>query len=72
MLDCWKFEPNARPSFSKVVCSLSRFLETMVGYMDVTDLEKHQKISGVEKRSSEGSVHADEGILICDTTKTAV
>ena len=71
MLDCWKFEPNARPSFSEVVCSLSQFLETMVGYMDPADLEKHQNIGGVEKRSSKGNVHADEDISN-DITETAM
>ena len=34
MLQCWKFEPELRPSFSELVLSLSKFLEEFAGYMD--------------------------------------
>ena len=35
MLQCWKFEPDERPSFSHLVNSLSQSIEVMAGYMDV-------------------------------------
>jgi hypothetical protein len=35
MLQCWKLEPEKRPSFPILVNSLSQSIEAMAGYMDV-------------------------------------
>ena len=35
MLQCWKLEPDVRPSFSNLIDSLSQSIKTMAGYMDV-------------------------------------
>ena len=34
MRQCWELEPESRPSFSSLVQSLSKFLESIAGYMD--------------------------------------
>ena len=34
MLQCWELEPEKRPSFSSLVKSLSKFLESIAGYVD--------------------------------------
>ena len=36
MLQCWEFEPVNRPKFADIVSSLSRSLEAMAGYMDIS------------------------------------
>ena len=36
MLQCWEFEAKNRPTFSSLVSSLSRSLEAMADYMDVS------------------------------------
>ena len=35
MLQCWEFEPKKRPTFSNLVKSLSKCLETVAGYVDI-------------------------------------
>lgn len=49
MLNCWKLEPNTRPSFSDLVSMLSQFLEAMVGYMDAFAFEKQEDKSSIVK-----------------------
>ena len=34
MHQCWELEPESRPSFSSLVKSLSKFLESIAGYID--------------------------------------
>ena len=34
MRQCWEFKPESRPSFSSLVKSLSKFLESIAGYID--------------------------------------
>ena len=36
MLQCWEFEPDRRPTFSRIVDTVSHFLEGMVDYMDIS------------------------------------
>lgn len=36
MLQCWKLEAELRPAFSDLVMSVSKFLESMASYMDVS------------------------------------
>ena len=35
MLQCWKENPEERPSFSELVSNVSQKLEAVAGYMDV-------------------------------------
>ena len=34
MCQCWEFKPESRPSFSNLVKSLSKFLESISHYID--------------------------------------
>ena len=34
MHQCWELEPEKRPSFSNLVKSVSKFLESIAGYVD--------------------------------------
>ena len=47
MMNCWNFDPNARPSFSDLVSSLSQSLEAMVGYLEIIAFEEHVDKSSV-------------------------
>ena len=40
MLKCWEHTPDTRPTFSLLVTSLSKFLDSMAGYMDIA---RHHK-----------------------------
>ena len=40
MLKCWEIAPETRPTFSLLVRSLSKFLENIAGYMDVSNLKE--------------------------------
>ena len=35
MLECWKENPDERPTFSQLVVTISSQLEGMAGYLDV-------------------------------------
>ena len=56
MLKCWEHTPDTRPTFSSLVTSLSKFLDSMAGYMGIGTIkeEKHMEDSGnIFSRSSE-------------------
>ena len=42
MLGCWELEPKNRPTFSEVVDSLSKSLETMADYVEVIAFGKER------------------------------
>lgn len=35
MLNCWATDPNRRPSFSEAATTLSGYIETLAGYLDM-------------------------------------
>lgn len=48
MLQCWKFEPELRPCFSKLVTSFSKFLEDVAGYFDFGSISTFGKCDGFQ------------------------
>ena len=68
MLNCWKLEPNARPTFSDLVSLLSQFLEAMVGYMDAFAFEKQEDKSSIVKVPSTKNISEDISSDICAET----
>jgi hypothetical protein len=63
MHNCWKLDPNSRPSFSELVSLLSQFLEAMAGYMDAFTFEKQEdESSKVKAPSSENIAYNSEDI----------
>lgn len=52
MLQCWKPEPELRPSFSGLVDSISNFLEGVAGYMDISAFEGNES-KVVEPKASD-------------------
>ena len=59
MLDCWKLEPDSRPSFSDLVPLLSEFLEVMIGYMDAFVPDKDDHESSIIKVSLSENILSD-------------
>ena len=39
MRQCWEPDPDTRPSFSHLVNSLSVYLESVAGYMEVNSVQ---------------------------------
>ena len=51
MLECWKENPEDRPTFSQLVSSISSQLEGMAGYLDVGMLGDWQTSNGETNES---------------------
>ncbi len=45
LLQCWRKDPEERPSFKDLVQSLSTMLEQIAGYMDLSILSHHRHTS---------------------------
>ena len=44
MLKCWDSDPVDRPSFTKIGSTISRALETMSGYLDISLVSDEAKV----------------------------
>ena len=49
MLHCWELKPKCRPTFSEVVESLSKSLETMADYTDIRAFGKELTTNQIGK-----------------------
>ena len=38
MLSCWKENPDKRPTFEDLVCTISKILKPLADYLDFSDL----------------------------------
>lgn len=55
MLQCWKFEPERRPTFSSIVDTLSHLLEALVDYMDISTFAGKSAVPTASKMMSDDS-----------------
>ena len=53
MLKCWELDPETRPTFSMLVKSLSKFLDSMAGYMDVSNIKGEDYSESIFSTSKE-------------------
>ena len=56
MLECWKENPDERPTFSQLVSSISSHLEGLAGYLDVGMLGDWQTSDGDTNESAKETV----------------
>ena len=59
MQDCWESEPEKRPPFSELVSTISSFLESVAGYLEL-GMSLQQKDNESELRGSEPRADDDK------------
>ena len=56
--DCWQSEPEKRPPFSELVSTISSFLESVAGYLELgmsLQQEDESELRGSEPRADDGN-----------------
>ena len=60
MKECWKEDPNERPTFSQLQTEISSTLTTMAGYMEFSEFASVDSIDSDGPRDRDAKVNSDE------------